>query len=835
MQPGLNQISVIGLTPTVDEHSIKVEGTGSAVISDISVELLENSDIFEEIYPDSDKDESDASDGETGQDALTTDSDDDIFTIRTEVEAVQKKIVAVLDDVKRADEVVSSAEKRLSLLEEYGKKFEPKSGTDVSEIVDVYAEQRGKTFQDHMDGIIRQRELNSEVSRLRKEEAKLKSQIQDKLNKRRKAASKKQEAKRKKDKIAAARLQKKAAEKSRIRGERQRFWPRSCYTVRITLDATHYTPISSRRSSFSSVTDLVKPVEDEPTDPASPDPEVPYPACDISISYVTSSAFWSPSYDLQLNTTGNTGTLFFDAQLTNNTSEAWKDCKIILSTSQAVFSGLQDDIPKLVPWRIKLAGRYAESAHGDITKSTQEVEERRKYQNTTTSTSQDKHGANLIGIPAGPFMHQVARPCARPLEASIELLHQKMARPLVQSNALIHRSDVTDGLPSQQASSLFASARPAQAFGAPAMQQQMRLQQLQQMQQQQMQQMQQQQMQEQQMQPQRKPQLFGQPQPESSSGGELFGSAQARADPPPPAGTSGPGLFGGPGASAGAVAEEATLHEAEPSLDFQESAMEETGLTTTYDLPGTKTLAPSTNASKQRVARILFNNVAFSHTIVAKYRPAAFLKARLRNASKMSLLRGPVGLTLDGTFMGRSSLPRCSSGDSFTMSLGVDPTIRVSYPKPDVKRSSSGVFSKENSTAYRRSVAITNTRGASSTSSSSTSSSSPSGGGGAKPVRLVVLDQVPVSEDDKLRVEIAHPSGLVEGRAGVSTGVIREGSGGGAAKDWGKAVATLKKGGEVSWDVELNAGRSVKLDLEYEVSLPAGDVAVQSSDSSSRW
>lgn len=316
------------------------------------------------------------------------------------------------------------------------------------------------------------------------------------------------------------------------------------------------------------------------------------------------------------------------------------------------------------------------------------------------------------------------------------------------------------------------------------------------------------------------------------SGGGLFGSARASADPPPPAAAAAPTqLFGSLSASA-PVAEEVTLQEPEPSLDFQESAMEETGLTTTYDLPGTKTLAPSTNASKQRVARILFNNVAFSHTVVAKYRPAAFLKARLRNASKMSLLKGPVGLTLDGTFMGRSSLPRCSSGDSFTMSLGVDPTIRVSYPKPDVKRSSSGVFSKENSTAYRRSIAITNTRGAAASSSSSTSSSPNGGGAGAKPVRLVVLDQVPVSEDDKLRVEIAHPSGLAEGRAGVSTGA-QEGGGSGA-KDWGKATATLRKGGEVSWDVELHAGRGVKLDLEYEVSLPAGDVAVQSSDAS-RW
>lgn len=406
----MNQVSVIGLTPTVDEHSIKVEGTGSAIISDISVELLENSEIFQEIYPDSDKEESDASDDE---DDSNKNSEDDAPTAsKTELKAVQEKIVVLLDDVKRADEVVSSAVKRLSLLDEYGKKFEPKSGTDVGEIVDVYTEQRGKTFQDHIDGTIRQRELNAEVGRLRTKERKLILQVQKEDNRRVKAAVKKQEAKRKKDQLASARLQKKAAEKARVRREKRKFWPRSCYTVRITLDATHYTPISSRRSSVSSVTDLVKPVVDEPADLASPDPEVPYPACDISISYVTSSAFWSPSYDLQLNTTTNTGTLYFDAQLTNNTSEAWKDCKIILSTSQAVFSGLQDDIPKLVPWRIKLAGKFGGTSHGDITNSTHEVEQRRKYQGASATASQDKQGAYLIGLHVDP--REVSQFCFRP-------------------------------------------------------------------------------------------------------------------------------------------------------------------------------------------------------------------------------------------------------------------------------------------------------------------------------------------------------------------------------------------------------------------------------------
>lgn len=433
LKPGLNQISVVGLTPTVDEHSIKVEGTGSAVISDISVELVENTEIFEEIYPESEKDDSDESDDEGGQDASTKASDDEVLSdAKKELKGLQEKTVALQDDIKREDEVISSAEKRLTLLEEYGRKFEPKSGADVGEIVDVYGAQRRKTFQDHMDATIRRRKLQAEVSDLNKRKAELMAQCAKEDKKRNKAARKEAEAKRKKNQLLLARINKKQREESRIHDERCKFWPRSCYTVHITLDATHYTPVSSRRSSVSSVTDLVKPVVDEPTDPASPGTGAPSPACDISISYVTSAAYWSPSYDLQLNTTANTGTLFFDAQLTNNTSETWKDCKIILSTSQAIFAGLQDNIPRLVPWHIKLAARHIGAYSSDITNSTEEVEQRRKNQKVSTSTSQDKHGADLIGLPAPGVMRPiVSRLRARPSASYLQPPNRNNANQLI--------------------------------------------------------------------------------------------------------------------------------------------------------------------------------------------------------------------------------------------------------------------------------------------------------------------------------------------------------------------------------------------------------------------
>ncbi|KAH8748462.1 hypothetical protein F5883DRAFT_653173 [Diaporthe sp. PMI_573] len=85
----------------------------------------------------------------------------------------------------------------------------------------IVDEQRGKTFQDHIDGTVCQRELQAEVNRLRKKESKLKEQVRKEDNKRAKAAVKKQAAKRKKEQIALARQQKKAAEKTRIRKEKQ--------------------------------------------------------------------------------------------------------------------------------------------------------------------------------------------------------------------------------------------------------------------------------------------------------------------------------------------------------------------------------------------------------------------------------------------------------------------------------------------------------------------------------------------------------------------------------------------------------------------------------------
>ncbi|KAK4171352.1 hypothetical protein QBC36DRAFT_340133 [Triangularia setosa] len=717
LQPGANEITVVGISPTVDEQSIKVEGLGSAIITDITIELLPNRDIFQEIYPDSDSDSDDDESEEDDEAARMTNE---------ELKAIRDSLQTLYDKRSREDEIIESAVNRQSFLEAYGRSLEKKKGNfNIDDSLEMYRKERDKTFQDKMSATIRKREIATEVDKLQLEEArlvKLEAKEQAKIDK---AKAKVQRAK---DKVRAKKLRRKAKkekEKARIRKEWEQFWPKSCYTVRVTLDATSFSPSSSRRSSIASAAD-VQLAPEKPTEDA-------IAFCDLSLSYVTSSAFWSPSYDLALSTTTNTAILCFDAQLTNMTSETWTNAKVILSTSQANFSGLNDECPTLMPWRIKLGGRGAHYDGEEAIYSRDERTQKEIWNAVQNSYQQQKPRAELFGV--GKSQPQASRAVSEGLDLDDM---QNCPRPPP---------------PNPGPMMMMASARSANLS------------------------------------------VMSKHRKSGGVGGTNHGVAFARYDTGDEAGHD-------------EDFDTQTVLEATPEVSFQDSSFEETGLTATYDLPNPKTLKPSSTASKQRVARITFSNVIFARTVVAKYKPAAYLKAKLRNTSKLTLLKGPTGLTLDGTFMGRSTLPRCSAGDTFKIPLGVDPAIKVTYPKPEVRRSTTGVFTKGDNSVYTRTITLANTRAAQ----------------GAKPVEILVLDQVPVSEDEKLRVDLLHPRMSVNG-GGVQTGM--PGKDGREEVNWGKAVSTLKKGGEVNWEVLLNGGRSVKLTLEYTIEMPAGEKVVQ--------
>ena len=243
-----------------------------------------------------------------------------------------------------------------------------------------------------------------------------------------------------------------------------------------------------------------------------------------------------------------------------------------------------------------------------------------------------------------------------------------------------------------------------------------------------------------------------------------------------------------------------------PELATQESTWAESGLTAAYDIPGLRTISPSRTTRRQKIASITLKDIQLLYVVVPKLRAAAFLKARFRNTSSIALLKGPAGLTLDGSFFGNTNIPRCSAGEIFSLSLGVDPSVSVTYSKPVVKRRQTGVFQMEGSGVFTRVCTITNTKS-------------------NRTLEGAVHDQIPISEDERLKVEVIQPSELrTEGDvAKTGTPIAQVGK---PAEKWGKATATMRKGGEICWDVKLESGHGVKLVLEYEARFPNHEIVV---------
>ncbi|KAI4289388.1 MAG: hypothetical protein L6R35_001339 [Caloplaca aegaea] len=755
LKPGSNEITIHGITPTTDESSIKVEGTGAAIITDITVDLVDNREHFEDVYP------SDSEHGELSESDSSSESDNEPEAIRD----LASQIRTLELSVKDATEQRNSAQGRLNMLENYARSLTTSRPDDIAACVDAYQTVRSEAFESHKDGEIKLKEHEQQISKLRKKRLKL---VQEETERKRKANQVRSKAGMKK----AREKQQKTDEKRRLKQERTQFWPKKVYQVVLCLDVNSgITPASSRRGSIDSLAKISRSSHPEEQSQADTGPA---DSCtiDLSFSYITHSASWSPRYDLSLDTSTKSGSITYRAEFRNSTSETWRETKVILSTSQTSFQGLGEPIPQIQPWHIRLAKGFGDHTAQDALFSRNEQPGRnnnvglfgQKPQVPRSQLFGGSVGGNAsssLGAPTGSGVFGSSQPVPPPPSGAV-------ARGLFGGTGSSSAGQAASQPFGSHSAGLFGSSTTTERLTQPH-------------------------------------QLQG------------FGALQVQPNIALPQRQR---VSAPPADEDEADLDTETLAPNEAALAFEESTWEESGLTTAYTVPGLKTIVPSTTTRRHKIASIPLSSITLSHIIVPKLRTAAFLKARLRNTSSTTLLKGPVGLTLDGTFLGNQTLPRSSPGEAFVLNLGVDPALHVAYGKPTVRRSQTGVFQKEGSRIYTRSCTLTNTKNKTA-------------------MEATVLDQVPVSEDDKLKVEVLVPRGLrkEEDEQAVKAGVgqINEGTGkkgstyaeqqgkGGEKGKWGKATAKMKKEGQVEWDVKLNPGQGVKLELEYEARFPGNE------------
>ena len=493
----------------------------------------------------------------------------------------------------------------------------------------------------------------------------------------------------------------------------------------------------------------------------------------LQLTYNTSSASWTPRYDIRLDTANpSLSTLTYRSHFTNRTFETWSNAHITLSTSEASFEGLNEKIPKMESWRVGLVRKsiYHHSVNQNGQNGLFSLAEQQVNQEQQTKQEQQTG------------QEQQKKELERILQQNIE----RVADRGEKVESLVEKS-------SELASAAHHFRKHKGWVGS------------------------------------LRPHGFTLPIPNlwSSHGGASGSDAIEDA----------------------LETDGESIAPASNLVTHSTAGLDTYGFTTTYDLPTQRTIPSSPLVRRHVIAEISLPSLLFTYILIPKLKPAAFLKVKLTNTSDIPLLPGLAGLTLDGSFLGNLSFPRASPGETVVLELGVDQRLKVEYERPMVKHRTRGmiVFGKEEVGVYKRMMRLTNTK--------------------ATDVSVIVLDQVPVPEDERLKVEILVPKGLVNENDVVEDGVGVDGKpkeklpkavepssrgakGAGspkledthdnahsegssmvtkqdpaapctstvdsisflsnklcsAAAGWGIAKVTLRKNGEVRWDVDLRVG-----------------------------
>ncbi len=229
------------------------------------------------------------------------------------------------------------------------------------------------------------------------------------------------------------------------------------------------------------------------------------------------------------------------------------------------------------------------------------------------------------------------------------------------------------------------------------------------------------------------------------------------------------------GAVGGVLAEApASMPAPPPPVEATAAVAEvlESGLHLDFKVPAA--LNVPSDANPHRVP-IDGRNVAatFDYVTAPKTREAAYLRATVVNTLPYPLLPGPADLFIGQDFVGSNPLPAVAAGEEAKMFFGQDDQVKVTREQVRRERSQSGLLSKSEELALGYRITVRNFRKA--------------------PVRIDVLDQIPVSQDEKIEVQ-----------------------------DVTMTPAPSKKGedGLLTWTLELAPGEKKEIALGFRVKFP---------------
>jgi len=279
------------------------------------------------------------------------------------------------------------------------------------------------------------------------------------------------------------------------------------------------------------------------------------------------------------------------------------------------------------------------------------------------------------------------------------------------------------------------------------------------------------------------------------------------------------------GGGGGDDEDEEVYYDAPPRLmSARKTEAREGAISTSFHIDGLSNI-PSDNSAHKVAIGVLDLSAKMEWVTVPRLVTSAFLQCQITNTSTYVLLSGASNVFLDGSFVAKSTIPYVSPQDNFSCSVGVDPSVRITYPPVSKKArtQATGSFlnsSKQDVTLFTQRISLKNTR--------------------QSDVKLLVRDLVPVSEEQKFRIALLEPKGLGEAKTGEEVKLSADALCYWARKDWDTsdkstigpngASKTLHKSsqndvpdGQIEWVVALGPGKSRELTLSWEMTAPQGE------------
>ena len=210
---------------------------------------------------------------------------------------------------------------------------------------------------------------------------------------------------------------------------------------------------------------------------------------------------------------------------------------------------------------------------------------------------------------------------------------------------------------------------------------------------------------------------------------------------------------------------------------YQTAEVKESLTSASFPITGESSV-PADNADHRVMVMIAPLGGSFSHSAVPKLVAESFFKATLRNATDFPILPGPMSVYVDNGFVSTSRLPSVMPGERFDAFLGADNGVHIERKLLNRVTEVSGLFSKTRKIRYEILIIAENRKKTAQT--------------------LSLKENVPVSQDERVKVEIALPR--PEEAAPDATGII-------------------------TWQLKLAPGERREIKVQYSVEAPA-DLAV---------